>query len=405
MKIALAHNFYQQRGGEDINFQKERDLLKRAGHDVVEYCRSNYEAGQYSSLGQISLAKQTIWASDTRAEFRELLLRERPQIAHVYNTFVMISPSIYWACRDAGVPVVQTLRNYRLSCPAGDFFRDGRVCEECKEHSLLRGVCYGCYRGSRPATATVALMLRVHRWKQTWTRMVDRYVALTEFSCQKFREAGLPPHKLTVKPNFVDPDPGVGSAPRGYALFVGRLSREKGVASLLSAWERLPRSIPLRIIGDGPLREELQARAEQQGLSSLTFYGRLEHPEVVAMMQGARFLVFPSECYENCPTTILEAFACGVPVIASALGGMQELVENGRTGLYFRPCDPLDLAEKVQWAWFHRERAASMEREARAEYEKKYTAEKHYQILMEIYRCVTSSRAAVRALDFSPVGA
>ena len=405
MKIVLVHNFYQQHGGEDINFPKERDLLKRAGHDVVEYCRSNDEVEQFVSIRRLALAKRTIWASDTRREFQQLLLHEKPQIAHIYNTFMMISPSIYWACRDAGVPVVQTLRNYRLSCPAGDFFRDGRVCEECKEHSLLRGVRYGCYRGSRPATATVALMLAVHRWKRTWTRMVDRYIALTEFSCQKFREAGLPPHKLSVRPNFVDPDPGVGGAPREYALFIGRLSREKGLATLLSAWELLPRSIRLRIVGDGPLREELQARVAQRGISSVTFCGRLKHPETIAPMQGARFLVFPSECYENCPTTILEAFACGVPVIASARGGMQELVDNDRTGLLFRAGDPADLAEKVHWAWFNQQRTASMEREARGEYEKKYTAEKSYQFLMEIYRCVAFSPAPAGELDFSAVGA
>jgi glycosyltransferase involved in cell wall biosynthesis len=393
MKIVLVHNFYQQPGGEDVTFHKERDLLRQAGHEVLEYCRSNYEVDQYSSLiGQISLAKRTIWASQTRSEFRELLFRERPHLVHVYNTFLMISPSIYSACQDAGVPVVQTLQNFRFSCPRGDFFRAGRVCEECKEHTLLRGIRYGCYRSSRPATATVALMIETHRWKQTWTQMVDRYIALTQFSCRKLCEAQLPSHKLVVKPNFVDRDPGVKDTPGSYVLFAGRLSLEKGLETLLSAWKLLPRTIPLRIVGDGPLREELEAQTTQHGLSNVYFQGRLEHKDVIAAMQGARFVVFPSECYENCPNTILEAFACGRPVIASRLGGMQELVGDSRTGLHFRASDPSDLAEKVQWAWSHPDQIAAMARQARAEYEDKYTPEKSYQRLMEIYGSVISAR-------------
>ena len=389
MKILLAHNSYQQRGGEDATFEKERDLLRRAGHEVVEYCRSNFEVQQYSMpFGQIALAKNAIWSSHTRSEFRQLLLQQRPQVVHVYNTFTMISPSIYWACRDAGIPVVQTLQNFRLSCPTGDFFRAGKVCEECTQHGLIESLRHGCYRGSRATTATVAAMLAFHRWNQTWTRMVDRYIALTDFACKKFIEAQLPAEKLTVKPNFVHPDPGERQGPGDYALFVGRLSREKGMTTLLSAWERLPKPMLLRIVGDGPMREQLQAEAAARSLSTVMFAGRLPNQEVMQMIRGAKFLIFPSECYENCPTTILEAFACGVPVITSRLGAMAELVADGRTGLHFRANDPADLAEKVSWAWSHDGATASFGHEARAEYESKYMAQKNYEMLMRIYQSV-----------------
>lgn len=271
MKLLLAHNSYQQRGGEDATFEKERDLLRAAGHEVVEYYRSNFEVQQYSSaLSHIALAKNTIWSRNTYAEFRRMLLREKPQIVHIYNTFVVISPSIFWACREVGVPVVQTLQNFRLSCPAGDFFRRGRVCEQCKEHSLLRGVTHACYRGSRATTATVALMLAIHRWNQTWTTMVDRYIALTDFARRKFAEAHLPQEKLAVKPNFIHPDPGEKATPGDYALFVGRLSREKGLATLLSAWEQVPQTVPLKIVGDGPLRDGVHLEATARGLTNVS---------------------------------------------------------------------------------------------------------------------------------------
>jgi len=223
--------------------------------------------------------------------------------------------------------------------------------------------------------------------------MVDRYIALTDFASRKFTEADLPREKLTVKPNFVDPDPGERQGLGDYVLYVGRLSREKGLSTLLSAWQKLQSAGPLRIVGDGPMRERLQAEAAQRGASNVTFVGRLQSGEVMKAIKGARFLVFPSECYENCPTTILEAFACGVPVIASRLGAMLELVDDGRTGLHFHPGDAVDLVEKVSWAWSHPEECRFMGHEARAEYESKYTAEKNYTMLMQIYESLLRGSA------------
>ena len=291
--------------------------------------------------------------------------------------------------------MVQTLHNYRLFCPAATFFRDGHVCEECVQHTLWRSVRYACYRNSRPATATVALMLAVHRRRRTWTRQVDCYIALTEFSRRKFIEAGLPAEKVVVKPNFVHPDPRARNGRGEYALFVGRLSPEKGLHTLLDAWQRLRDRVPLRIVGDGPLRPELEADASRRGLSGVSFDGRLPHDQTLEAMKGARFLVFPSEWYEPFGLTIAEAFACGVPVVASRLGAIEEIVEDGRTGLHFTPGDPDVLAAKVEWAWTHPERMEEMGRAARAEYEAKYTAERNYQMLMDIYqRAIAAHRAA-----------
>lgn len=394
MKILLAHNFYQQPGGEDVVFEQERQLLQRAGHTVLCYQRSNYEANSYSGVKRLQLALRTIWSEDTRQTFARLLNREHPDIVHVHNTFLMISPSIFSACRDAGIPVVKTLHNYRLYCPAATFFRNGHVCEDCVNKNLASGIVHGCYRGSRAATATVALELSVHRWRHTWTQDVDCYIALTEFARTRFLRAGLPADRVFVKPNFVYPDPGSRPNSEGsYALFVGRLSEER-LRALLSAWSLLKDpQIPLLIVGGGPQLEDFRQRAASKGLNGVTFLGHQSREKVTAAMQSARFLVFSSEWYESFPVTIAESFASGVPVICSRIGAMKEIVQDGQTGLTFAPGNAAELAAKVEWAWNHPQELSIMGNAARREYETKYTAEQAYPQLMEIYRSAMRRKA------------
>lgn len=388
MKILLVHNKYQQPGGEDVVFEQERKLLESAGHNVATYCRTNDEISNYTGLQRLTLIKNTVSSEDSRRELLGVLQREEPEVVHIHNTFMMISPSIYSACREAGVPVVQTLHNYRLLCPAANFFRDGHVCEECEEHGVWRGVKYGCYRGSRVATATVALMLTVHRQRHTYTESIDRFIALSEFAKCKFVGGGLPSEKIEVKPNFVNPDPGERSQAGDYAVFVGRLSEEKGLETLVTAWSRLGNRIPLVIVGDGPVGSRLKEQAQERGISSIDFRGRLPRNEAQEVVKRSRFMILPSECYENFPMGMVEAFACGVPVICARLGALQELVDDGRTGLHFTPGSSEDLAEKADWAWSHPERVREMGKEARREFEQRYTAEKNYSMLMNIYKSV-----------------
>jgi glycosyltransferase involved in cell wall biosynthesis len=391
MKILLVHNQYQIPGGEEVVFEQERALLERAGHTVLTYCRTNYEAESYTGLRKFALVKNIAWSSDTSAALGPLLREEKPDVVHVHNTFMMMSPSVFAACREAGVPVVQTLHNFRMFCPAANFIRDGKVCEECAEHTLLRGIRYGCYRNSSAATATVALMIEVQRQRKAYA---DLYVALSEFSRQKFLANGIPSERLCVKPNFVHPDPGERAGEGAYAVFAGRLSEEKGLDTLLAAWQQLPCAVPLMIIGDGPLFAPLQKKAAELKLNSITFAGRLSRPQTRETIKSARFLLATSQCYENFPMGIAESFACGVPVICSRLGGMQELVEDGFTGLHFTPGNPAELANRVQWAWSHPEEMRSMGRHARREYLNKYTAEKNYPLLMEIYQRATATEPA-----------
>jgi glycosyltransferase involved in cell wall biosynthesis len=387
MKIVLVHNTYQLPGGEDVVFRNECDLLKMAGHEVVEYQRSNDDVSRFVSIRQLILAKDAIWASDTRSEFRKLLQRERPDVVHVHNTFVRISPSIYYACRDAQVPVVQTLHNYRLLCPGANLFREGKVCEECMDFGLFRGLQHACYRNSRAATAVVAAMLATHRLLGTWSNLIDYYLVPTQFARRKFIAGGLPADKILVKPNFVHPDPGEGQGARSYALYVGRLSPEKGVHTLLSAWQHLSSPVPLQIVGDGPLRAELEEFVRQRGLTSISFRGNLPWGDAMAAMKNARCLILPSECYEGAlPLTVVEAFACGTPVIASRLGAMQDLISDGYTGFQFTPGDARDLANKVERVWANASEMAEIGKLARREYEEKYTAQSSYKVLLTTYR-------------------
>jgi len=385
MKVIIVHNRYKQVGGEDVVFDQERHLLERAGHNVEVYCRSNFETDSYPGVKRLVLLKNSIWADDTYRDFGELLSRFKPDVVHIHNTWVMISPSIYEACRKASVPVVQTFHNYRLMCPAGTFFRQGKTCEECLDYGQWRSVLHGCYRGSRLMTAAMALMVSTHQRRGTWEG-IDAYIALSDFSREQFLKGGLPAEKVFVKPNFVHPDPGVCADKGDYALFIGRLSPEKRVSTVLSAWSQLATPIQLFVIGGGPEAPQLEKEAAHKGLTNVHFQGYLPREQGLAFMRRARFLIFSSEWYENFPVTIAEAFACGVPVICSRLGAMQEIVQDGRTGLHFIPGNAEDLASKVEWAWNHRERIEEMGKEARQEYENKYTAEKNYPMLVEIYR-------------------
>jgi glycosyltransferase involved in cell wall biosynthesis len=392
MKILLVHNAYQQPGGEDVVFQLERDMLKAAGHEIIEYRRFNDEIRDYSIVRKIGLLGRTVWAADSYHDLTSLLRQHRPAIVHLHNAFPLISPSAFWACRNENVPVVQTLHNYRLLCPGGNFCRDGKPCEDCITGKFWQGAVHACYRNSRAETAAVALMLTVHHAKKTWTEMVDCYIVLTEFSKSRYVAAGFPEEKMRVKPNFVDPDPGPRAGGGSYALFAGRLDPEKGIPTLLKAWLQLPHSHTLRILGDGAYRPETEAFAKVY--PNVEFLGWLPHDQVLKQIKGARFVVFPSEWYENLPLVIIEAFACGVPVIASALGAMEEIVQHGRTGLLFRPGDVADLARTMALAWDQPEYMNRLAEHARAEYEAKYTAAANYRQLMQIYQEVIDRRSS-----------
>jgi len=388
MIILFIHNYYQQPGGEDAGVRQERDLLAADGHKIVEYTRHSSEIALNGYRSRLRLAAEAQWSQRTFNELQALLDRERPNVAYIHNTVPLISPSAYYACYEASVPVVQTLHNYRLLCPAHSFLRKGQICEECVDHSLLRSVWHRCYQGSAGASAAIALMIATQRALGTWKEKVSCFIARTEFARAKFIEGGLPSDRIVVKPCFVHPDPGLRSGSGDSVLFVGRLSVEKGVRTLLAAWKHLNAPIPLRIAGIGPLWEEVQTEIRHRNGCGIEMLGQLPNVETLAQMKQARFLVFPSEWYEGLPLTVAEAFACGVPVIASRIGSMIDLIRDRSTGLHFAPGDALELAAKVEWAWTHPEEIQEMGLNARREYEANYTADRNRELLSDIHRRV-----------------
>ncbi|HKT24531.1 MAG TPA: glycosyltransferase family 4 protein [Terriglobales bacterium] len=374
-------------------FRAEAEMLRSNGHDVVEYVRCNDEIREYGIWRRLTLGMRTVWAHDSLSDLRRILAHEKPDVVHMHNTFPLISPSAYYACREAGVPVVQTLHNYRLLCAAATLYRDGHVCEDCLTKSAFHGIRHGCYRDSRIATAASEGMVWVHRLLHTWSERVDKFIALTRFSRQKFTENGIAAHKIVVKPNALRLEPHYESNKLGkFVLFVGRLSAEKGLSTLLSAWAQLSNRFPLRILGTGPQRGEIEVVLSQGALSNVRLEGHLSRDATFAAMKEARMLVFPSEWYECFPTTLLESFASGVPVVAARIGAMTEIIDDGRTGLHFNAGDADDLAKKILWAWAHPAEMSAMAEAAYAEYRAKYTSERNYGMLMGIYRSVQCHR-------------
>jgi len=381
MKILIVHNFYKQPGGEDECVRAETALLKAHGHEVISYCAHN---DSLDGLSRLDAASRTIWSRSTYHAIRALIRTHRPQIAHFNNTFPLISPAAYYAAQAENVRVIQTLHNFRLLCPNAVFYRNGRVCEDCLGKSIpWPGILHKCYRGSRTASTGVATMLAAHRALGTWRKAVDVYIALTKFSRHKFITGGLPADKIVVKANFVYPDPGPGGGTGGYGMFVGRLSSEKGVDTLLRAWKTLDDPVRLLIVGDGPMAATVEQAAAKD--PRIQWLGPKPMEEVYALLGDALFVVFPSECYETFGRVLIEAFAKGTPVIASRLGAMAEVVDDGRTGLHFEPGDAADLVSKVQRLLVELPARNRMRQATRQEYELKYTAEANYRTLMSIY--------------------
>jgi glycosyltransferase involved in cell wall biosynthesis len=381
MKVLSVHNSYQLPGGEDLVFAQEADLLRARGHEVVVYKASN---DQVKGMNALVLLGKTIWNREIYDELRALMQREKPDIMHVHNTFPVISPAAYYAAEAEGVPVVQTLHNYRLLCPSATLFRDGHACEDCVGKEIpWPGVLHSCYRSSRMATAAGAAMLATHNFKKTWSKAVTAYIALTEFARDKFIQAGYPGEKILVKPNYLQADPGLGEGKGSYALFVGRLSPEKGISTLLEAWRQIGSELPLQIAGDGPLAPEVEsATAEMEGVTWLKW---LPRSEILQRMKDASVLILPSTWYEGFPMILAEAYAVGLPVIASDLGSMSSIVTHQRTGLHFEGGNAGKLAEAVRWWIGHPAETAHMRVHARLEYQAKYTADVNYAELMKIY--------------------
>jgi glycosyltransferase involved in cell wall biosynthesis len=349
-------------------------MLRAHGHAVEIYGRTNDDIKE---IPHLKVAGQTFWSRHTSKDIANIISSFKPDVIHVHNTFPLISPSIYWAAAKSNVTVVQTLHNFRLLCPQAMFLRDGNVCEDCLGNVPWRGVIHGCYRGSKSQTAVLASMTTAHSIVGTWHNKVTRYIALNDFCRQKFIAGGLPADLIAVKPNFVEA-PAVKETSRNGLLFVGRLSKEKGISTLATA-AKLLNNAPICAAGVG----------EQSGLleniAGLEMLGKLPSEAIFNKMATSLALIMPSIWYENFPRTLVESFACGLPVIASRIGALAELIEDGVTGLLFEAGNPADLASKMHWAQQNPEIMRQMGKNARSLYQANYTPEQNYMQLIAIY--------------------
>jgi glycosyltransferase involved in cell wall biosynthesis len=380
MKILFVHNFYKIKGGEDVVFRNEIELLNLK-NEILEYTVNNDSIN--SLLSKVLSFFRVVFSLKAYREFKQCLKLHNPDVVHVHNYFPLLSPSVFYACKNMNIPVVHTLHNYRAVCPTALLMHADEVEERSIKGTSWWAVANKVYRGSLMGTLALAIMVESHKWLGTWQTKLDRFIALTEFSKQKYVEAGWPNHKVVVKPNFIeDPFDGdtVVAKAGGYGLFVGRLSEEKGVDILFKSWANTLGK--LKVIGDGPLKDFVESKSS----GSIEFLGRKDKSDVLDLVRNADFIVMPSTWYEGFPMVLVEAFACGTPALVSRLGSMKEIVEDGVTGLYFEAGNSQDLAEKAQWLIDNLERTREMGQNARNEYLAKYTPEKNYEVLMDIYQ-------------------
>lgn len=378
-RVLLVHNAYQQWGGEDSVVESEVALLRNKGHAVETYIRHNDDV---TGMSPVRLAGQAIWSGRTIADVQHLVSQFRPDVIHVHNTLPLVSPSVFWGAAREGVPVVQTLHNFRMMCPQAMFVRQGQICEDCLGKVPWRGVVRACYRGSVAQSAVVAATSVVHRSVGTYRSKVDRYIALNEFCRDKFVAGGLPADRIVIKPNFVyaASQPVWGNRQGG--LYLGRLTEEKGVPQLLAALQKADLTADFTVAGGGGLERDVSA------VVGARYVGFQPATAVAELLARVAYMVVPSVWYEGFPRTIVEAYAAGVPVIASRLGSLAEVVKDGETGLLFDPGNVDDLAAKLQWAQRNQDAMRAMGQAARRAYDMHYTPDRNYDQLRQIYESV-----------------
>lgn len=387
MRIMQIHNFYQQRGGEDAVLEAEFALLTKAGHEVEQY--TVYNSTISFIKNKIKSAIEVKWSPKSFEAVCRVLSIIRPDIVHVHNFFPLITPAVFEACTRMQVPVVATLHNYRVTCAGATLMRSGKICERCLKGSPYWGAIHRCYRDSLIGSFATAHMIHYHRRAKTWHKHVSHFIALTEFQKYKLSQAGLPAEKIVVKPNFLAETPElIRGGRREGALFVGRLSPEKGGDVLIEAWREI--EYPLTVIGDGPSADSLRRKAPEH----VTFLGSQPKTAVMSAMQRASFLVMPSLWYEGLPMTLVEAYANDLPVVASRIGALAELIEEGVTGLGFTTGDPVDLARTVRTIL----EKPIPQGQCRSRYLERYTASVNLLELERIYaNAIDAHRYSVRA--------
>ncbi len=387
LNILFCHNYYQHLGGEEETVFKEKELLERNGHKVILFTRNSDEIDNFNFFQRIFSLFEVVFSFLVYRRLKKIIEKESPDIVHVHNIFPLISPAVYYAAKSCHIPVVQTLHNYRFLCLNGLFLRNnGRICEKCQKGDFIYGILNKCYRRSFMQSFVMAFVLFIHREIRTFNSKVDILIAPSCFLKDKFTKVGFPESKFCVKPHFTEISDNMSLAPfENYAVYIGRLSKEKGLFTLVKAFKKI-NEVNLKILGEGAYRERLDNYITEEKIANVSLFGYIKGAEKDKILKRAMFLVLPSEWYENMPYAILESFACGVPVIASSIGGLRELVTDGYNGLLFEPGNAEDLAQKIGRLAGNKELLLEMRENARKTAEEKYSEKIGYKNLMAVYR-------------------
>jgi glycosyltransferase involved in cell wall biosynthesis len=391
MRVLIVHGAYQQFGGEDSVVRAERELLERHGDEVLLYTRHNDEIKQFSAFEKASFFPQTVYSWKSSGEIADVVRSFQPDVAFVHNVLPLLSPSVYHKLHALGVPAVQVLHNFRPFCPNGFYYTQGQICEACRGGNYLNAIRKRCYKDSYALSALYALTMGSNRL----AGMVDKiagFICLTEFFKIKMQEAGVPDSKLFVRPNFVYAPPltANGNDAGNYALYMGRLSPEKGCWTLIHAFEQMPQ-VALKILGTGPVEQELKDYVSAKGLGNIQFLGFKSGDEKWQLLRNSLCLVVPSEWYENFPVTVLEAYMASKPVVASRMGGLPYIVEDGKSGLLFESGKVDELVQKIQQLVNDPAGAVRMGACGRRFSETKYGPEQGYSNLMKVFSQVQAT--------------
>ena len=390
-RILQVHNFYQIPGGEDVVVRNEKRLLEEHGHKVYTYYRSNAELKEGGKFSKLCVPFTAIYSFKTVREVKKLIKEYQIDIVHVHNTLTMVSPSVFYAAFRCHVPIVQTLHNFRMLCPAGSFFRDNVICEECVRGGLKCAVKHKCYRNSKLQSFVSAAVLKVHRVLGTYRKV--NFICLTEFNRNKLLALGdiVDAKKIFIKPNFTFAEgiePSNVPEQEEYYLFAGRVEALKGVDIAIKAFEQIP-DRKLYIAGTGPMMDEMQAYVNEHNIQNVKFLGYLQKEDMTEKFYHAKAVIMTSQCYEAFAMTIAEAYSYGVPVIAGRVGNMEGMVQEGVTGVKFTYNSSSDLAEKVKE--FEKLDRVTLKEIAREFYQETLRPEDNYQKLMEIYESISAN--------------
>ena len=386
MKILICHNYYKYRGGESQTVLKEKLLLESKGHKVILFTKDNKNIDNYNLIRKIIFFLNVVFSFDTYRTIKEIIRKEKPDIVHIHNVFPLISPSVYYALKNLKVPVIQTVHNYRLLCPNGLFLdKDGKLCERCKNGDFFNAVIRKCYRNSYLQSFGMALTLYIYRRLNAFINKTDFFITPSNFLKQKLVEGRIPAEKIVVKPHFVECDK-IKPAYEfdNYAVYMGRLSPEKGLFNLLEAWKKIS-GVTLKVIGDGIIRNELEEFVVREKIPNIEFLGFIDGTKRIEILEKAMFSVLPSQCFENMPYAALESFACGVPIIASRIGGLGELVTDGVTGFLFEVGNTDDLIRKVSKLINNEQLLLEMRYNTRRHAEERFSEDIAYKGIMDVY--------------------